>query len=382
MESKYKRNIHEMVAKANAEAEHSNIFMSICIPSHNRAPLVEKLVKQCLSLIPDEDVEVIVGNHGSEDDTEDRLLTIKDSRFHYYYFDEEENEEFLVNMLALGHGKWCMELTDKDEFVQLDWPTIRKTLENAGDAVMFKGAYYTGEGTPLVLPPPKVYEGGYAETYSFLMATCSYATNTIVRREEYVKAMDFPYNRKWQICQAYSHVCRFAVLMGYGSLAPMAGFVLKRQFATESPEARKFYAGYGFNKFAPKQDPYWTPFSRLEQHTEWMKLFCPMIKSPEEKIQMVGGLMFGLLNIIVDYYEKIHSPNIPGIHFHRPETLERDHHRPSADWRNFFWHAYLRFISEMSQVVPGLSALNVPTLVQVANIYQRLNEKITAVEKS
>ena len=60
-----------------------DILLSICIPTYNRADIVYECVKECLKISGD-DIEVVVNDNCSTDDTKGKLEKIVDKRFRYY----------------------------------------------------------------------------------------------------------------------------------------------------------------------------------------------------------------------------------------------------------------------------------------------------------
>ena len=59
------------------------IFLSICIPTFNRAEIVYRTVKKCLEYNSDK-IEVVVSDNCSDDNTEELLMKIDDKRFKYF----------------------------------------------------------------------------------------------------------------------------------------------------------------------------------------------------------------------------------------------------------------------------------------------------------
>lgn len=92
-----------------------NIAISICIPTRNRASRLYETVKQILKY-PNKDIEVLVVDNCSTDNTVELLQSIKDERFSFY-----RNEENLgashnfFKALSLGRGKYLQALHDIDQ---------------------------------------------------------------------------------------------------------------------------------------------------------------------------------------------------------------------------------------------------------------------------
>lgn len=58
-------------------------FLSICIPTYNRAEVVYKTVRNILNYNGN-NIEIVVSNNCSSDNTEELLLEIKDKRVKYF----------------------------------------------------------------------------------------------------------------------------------------------------------------------------------------------------------------------------------------------------------------------------------------------------------
>lgn len=97
-------------------------LLSFCIPTFNRSESVSRLVRTILACNAD-DIEVIVVNNASPDNTIEELGNLSDRRFDLY--SNSENRGALYNMLralSLGRGKYLIYCTDQDYFLadQLD----------------------------------------------------------------------------------------------------------------------------------------------------------------------------------------------------------------------------------------------------------------------
>lgn len=100
--------------------ENSNkkdIFLSICIPTYNRANKTVDLVKSILSN-KDLDIEVVVLDNCSTDDTQLLLKEIKDERFIYKKNDLNIGSmPNLLKVLTYGTGEFKMLCLDKDRII-------------------------------------------------------------------------------------------------------------------------------------------------------------------------------------------------------------------------------------------------------------------------
>ncbi len=91
-----------------------SIELSFCIPTYNRAQVVFSLVTDIL-LCCDSNIEVVVLDNGSTDDTLSVLSVINDDRLRVYSNGENKGALFnMVNVLNKGKGKFLVYSTDQD----------------------------------------------------------------------------------------------------------------------------------------------------------------------------------------------------------------------------------------------------------------------------
>lgn len=102
-------------------------LISICIPTFNRFEKVYKLVNDLL-LYPGHDIEVIVLDNCSTDETKDLSTKIIDERFSFIRNDENIGGVLnLLKSISLATGKFAILCLDKD---YLDYRIIEKLITN------------------------------------------------------------------------------------------------------------------------------------------------------------------------------------------------------------------------------------------------------------
>jgi glycosyltransferase involved in cell wall biosynthesis len=88
--------------------------LSFCIPTYNRVESVIRSVTAILS-IPDKDIEIVVLDNGSTDNTLDSLRLIRDERLIVYENGKNKGALYnMVNVLNKGKGLFLVYLTDQD----------------------------------------------------------------------------------------------------------------------------------------------------------------------------------------------------------------------------------------------------------------------------
>lgn len=145
-------------------------FLSICIPTYNRGKIVYRTVSNILKSSR-EDIEVVVSNNCSTDDTEELLLQIKDSRFKYFKNDYNNGADNLVSVLTYAQGEYLLLQSDEDEIVLANLPKYISVLREHSPAVLLgtaavdrKRYIYNGlHDVSLGYPALDVY--GFGNTY-------------------------------------------------------------------------------------------------------------------------------------------------------------------------------------------------------------------------
>ncbi|MCI9675525.1 MAG: glycosyltransferase [Lachnospiraceae bacterium] len=89
-------------------------YVSFCISSYNRRDMIEELVTHLLS-ISREDIEVIVVDDCSSDNTIDMLHRITDPRLHVYCESAQAGGALCwFDALEKGNGTWLFQIIDRD----------------------------------------------------------------------------------------------------------------------------------------------------------------------------------------------------------------------------------------------------------------------------
>lgn len=116
-------------------------IISFCIPTYNRCELVVKCVSEILKYNGDE-IEVVVSNNASDDNTKVELEKIKDSRLKL--FSNSENLGFTKNYiltLERAKGEFCFTLSDEDTTFADTISRLIEVVNNATEGVIYTSPY-------------------------------------------------------------------------------------------------------------------------------------------------------------------------------------------------------------------------------------------------
>lgn len=121
--------------------------MSICIPTYNRVRQVTNCVKRIVSGCRSNEIEILVNDNASTDETEKEIRKIKDSRLRYYRNDK--NLGIAGNVLKVAErakGDFIFIHWD-DDFIELDAiPWILRTLKKSRNLNQILGKIEDGSG--------------------------------------------------------------------------------------------------------------------------------------------------------------------------------------------------------------------------------------------
>lgn len=91
-----------------------NPAISICYPTYNRSTMIYANVTFLLNEYEGVDIEVIVLNNNSTDDTEEKVLSIKDKRLKYFRNKENIGSQNLIAILRKASAPYALLISDED----------------------------------------------------------------------------------------------------------------------------------------------------------------------------------------------------------------------------------------------------------------------------
>ena len=93
------------------------VTLSICLPTHNRGALLADRVRTWLAAAPD-DFEIVVSDNASDNGTYEALSAVRDLRFTLVRNETDVGSfENQLRAFEAAHGRYVMQLMDKDELV-------------------------------------------------------------------------------------------------------------------------------------------------------------------------------------------------------------------------------------------------------------------------
>ncbi|MCI8752408.1 MAG: glycosyltransferase family 2 protein [Lachnospiraceae bacterium] len=191
-------------------------FLSICIPTYNRAEVVYKTVRNILNYNGN-NIEIVVSNNCSSDNTEELLLEIKDKRVKYFKNNYNNGYENIISVLTYASGEYLLLCSDEDDVVLDKLPVIMEILQQESPAIMLCGV--SAYGKPYVKHRNGVYEKGYHALREFGYGT-SYISGYIYNKAIMKKVMGKIYgtniNKRFGYGFCFSNLAR--EMLGIGKL--------------------------------------------------------------------------------------------------------------------------------------------------------------------
>lgn len=150
----------------------SKPFVSFCIPTFNRANEVYGCVVRILEN-PNPEIEVVVQNNASTDDTLERLSTIKDARLRVE--SNDRNIGMHANCLSVvqrGHGRYSILLNDEDRVFPEKIDEVVDYFKQLQEEFILIRVGFLGELLDQIYPRDGVYLPAGPEAVSMVALLC------------------------------------------------------------------------------------------------------------------------------------------------------------------------------------------------------------------
>ncbi len=202
------------------ERASDSILLSICIPSFNRGNRAYENIIHLLQSRYDEEIEFIISNNGTQNDTQkyyDKIRDIDDARVKYFSF--EENKGFALNCCKaceLAKGEYILLLSDEDlvDFNILD--IVMNELNQSKDSLAIMRTSTTNQSKPVV---KNAFPG--KDALLTFMLTSNYMSGIILNNSLLKKHKGIEYikeNLDNKVCYYYPHMFWELLLSHYGNV--------------------------------------------------------------------------------------------------------------------------------------------------------------------
>lgn len=282
-----------------------NIDLSFCIPTYNRAQIVHKLVTDIL-LCNDSNIEVVVLDNGSTDDTLSILGTIRDERFCVYSNGENKGALFnMVNVLNKGRGRYLVYSTDQDH---IDYAKINGFKTFLLQQSNLAGGYCEfGSNSEMDFEIfPRGYQAVKKNAYLGHHPTGYFFNNELLRSIRLVERFsDYEFVDLFPLEFAFAELC----LMGNGAIyhkpifRPETGeaIVTKHKSSTTNGSAKKAF---------------FTPESRLKMAVNYSQHINTLKLTELEKSKLMAHIFIQSLAAATFGYRSIMRNQALSIHYY------------------------------------------------------------------
>ncbi|MBC3797052.1 glycosyltransferase family 2 protein [Acetobacterium tundrae] len=276
--AKYKINIEKIhqlrLKKENRGGD--NILLSIGIPSFNRGKRAYNNVIHTLLSNFDEEIEVVISNNGTQNETKDlyeKISLIEDARVTYFEFDKNQGVALnICKVIDLAHGKYVLMISDEDLVDLNKLKEIVNMLNRIKDNNIAEIRTKTdGMG---IVPFIGIAKPGMDALNKFML-TSNYMTGIIYKKEIIEKYDLLDYIRLHlnnETCFYYPHVVMELILCQYGSILGL-DMVLVNEGRPEKTEVEYAEIGEKLNKTIPY---YATLEGRIKQHKGFFDIIREM----------------------------------------------------------------------------------------------------------
>lgn len=171
------------------------IVLSICIPTYNRGKALVKNLNHLISFKSDE-IEFVVSDNCSQDDTEGRIKKIKDPRIKY--FRNKTNLGFDKNLLKCcerSNGTYYLFLSDEDILDLETLPWIIEFIKKSNNFTQILGSVgdlRPGKRKLYYNPGDQIYKSGHNALVKILFEN-GYISGIIIRNDaiDIAQAMNY-----------------------------------------------------------------------------------------------------------------------------------------------------------------------------------------------
>jgi glycosyltransferase involved in cell wall biosynthesis len=271
----------------------SNIDLSFCIPTYNRAEIVFKLVKDILACC-DQAIEVVVLDNGSTDDTLKILGSIKDERLIVYTNGENKGGLYnVINVINKAKGKYLVFSTDKDHTNFNEITKFRLFLLQHSDLAV---GYCTFNSESKIEYEifPKGYKAVKNIAYQGRHPTGYFFNNALLKSIHHVERFsDFKIVDQFPFEFIFAELC----LMG-------AGAIYQRPiFSLESEEMAAKYKTFNSNE--KSKEAFFSPEARLKVAINYTKHIRTLQLTLQEKELLIVDVFVRQLASATNGYKSL-----------------------------------------------------------------------------
>lgn len=308
----------------------NDILLSICIPTFNRCDYVKECITNALK-IPGDDVEFIVCDNCSTDNTENVVKSFNDPRLRYFRNSVNIGAANFIQAMLMSRGEWCFLLSDEDDIICSDWDKVKSVLRNSEDFAMFRmNAKAAG-----VFLPPEIYKRNSASIYQYALNQTNYISG-VVFKLSILRDVWQNIKKSGTMWEIYPHVWTALYLVQFGNLYTI-------------PEVEISHSRNAPSTFVSKnKEPYMGRRSRFREAEEKIRFIMERPLDKNGKLICVRNCVHNFLHSYA-YWAGFIS-NLRKSNGFKPQYLCDYSDWTDADWKKMFlkdWKHLSTFARDM-----------------------------------
>lgn len=262
-------------------------ILSICIPTYNRGEFAYAAAKHILDNWYTDEIEVVISDNHSKDNTKQLIESIRDSRLKYYRNDENMGAAFNTHLTFLrATGEYAYLTSDEDDLLISEIPFLIDFFKNNPSVSVFVG------GGDLTYTKKRFPDAVYTNSFDALKAIgfkTRYMTGIIMKQSLYAEEMEhITYEESAEVWDAYSFMYAMARLCCRGHVVTSSHLLFSQPRLTMTDISNN-----------AKKDGiyYYEPEGRIVQMSVWSKTICGLNISEFEKQYLVVKIIFDTIEL-------------------------------------------------------------------------------------
>ena len=264
----------ERIRHSSSGQNRKNVLLTIGIPSYNRGKRVLDNVLCLLNSYYDEEIEIIVSNNGTQNETKpyyEQLADLSDSRLKYHCFAANQGPSLnFCKICEMAEGKYILLLSDEDCVDFNSLPKILNILKNEPTLSILRAS----TKTQFKFAQTVKYTTGKEALFAFML-TSNYMSGNIFNTEMLKQSQALQFvadNQENSACCMYPHMVWELILAQHGSVMG-TDVILTIEGKAEKSDLGDSTIG---TAVMAKMPAYATIEGRLNQHAGFLDVFLAM----------------------------------------------------------------------------------------------------------
>lgn len=262
-------------------------ILSICIPTYNRGEFAYAAAKHLLDNWGGDEIEVVISDNNSQDNTQQLIKSIKDCRLKYYRNDENLGAAFNTHLTFLrATGEYAYLTSDEDDLDVNEIPYLLNFFKKNPEVSVFVG------GGDLTYTQKRFPDAVYTNAFDSLKAIAfktRYMTGIIMNQKLYAEEMShISFEESAEVWDAYSFMYAMARLCCRGHVVTSSHLLFSQPRLTMTDVS---------NNARKDGIYYYEPEGRINQMYTWSKAICGLDISDYEKSYMLVKIIFDTVEL-------------------------------------------------------------------------------------